>query len=299
MVHPPRRMTVLEVLRLSTGYLEEKGIESPRLTAEILLAHLLGCQRIDIYLWFDRPMEEHELATMRRYLRCRTDGIPVDYIIRKAEFYGLSLLVDPRVMIPRPETEVLVEKVLGLVEECTDGPNGREGFLFLELGTGSGAISLAILNQLPGSHAVATDISLGALRVACANALALELSYRFRPILGDLYQPIRGNGRFDLIVSNPPYVSDGEIDSLPREVREHEPRVALTAGPDGLSFIRRIVEGAGDKLKPGGLLGLEIGYRQGGEVVELVNGQRDLQLIALEKDLNGIERIVLARKEEG
>ncbi len=294
----PRRLTVIDILRLSTGYLEEKGIESPRLTAEILLSDILGCRRIDLYLWFDRPMDEPELSTMRRSLRLRAEGVPVEYITRKSEFFGLRLYVDERVMVPRPETELLVEKVLFLVDSPETGNDRNEQFLFLDIGTGSGAISLAILDQLPGSTAVATDISIDALRVAQMNAVTLELAHRFNPVLGDIFQPIRSCAIFDLVVSNPPYIAQSERENLPREVRDHEPSVALFAGDDALIAVKRVVDHAASHLKPGGLLALEIGEKQGDEVVNHVDRTPGLGMIALEKDLSGIDRIVLARKEE-
>jgi len=297
MMESPKKITVMEALRLSTGYLEEKGIESPRLTVEILLSDILCCRRIDLYLWFDRPMEEQELSTLRRYLRLRAGGTPVDYITGKAEFYGLQLEVDQRVMIPRPETEVLVEKVLTLVEEHAIDPNEKNEFLFLDLGTGSGAISLAILDQLPGSIAVAVDVSPDALQMACLNADSLDLSFRFNPVLGDLYSPVKGCEIFDLIVSNPPYIHSREKENLPREVRDHEPPVALFAGDDSLAIIRGVVEGAPERLKKGGILAMEIGDEQGEEAVSIVTGTAGMSMLSLEKDLSGVERIVLAKKE--
>jgi release factor glutamine methyltransferase len=287
----------MEILRLSTGFLEEKGVENPRLTAEILLSHILGCRRIDLYLWFDRPMEESELSTMRRYLRLRAGGMPVDYITKRAEFYGLQLLVDQRVMVPRPETEVLVEEVLSLVSGPFTHRKTKSDFLFLDIGTGSGAISFAILDQLPEAIAVASDISLDALRVACTNAMSLELSYRFNPVLGDIYQPIKQRTGFELIVSNPPYIADRDRDNLPKEVRDYEPVVALFAGEDGLGITRKIIDGAADYLKTGGILALEIGEKQGEVVGDMVDKAPGLIMVALEKDLSGIERIVIARKE--
>ncbi len=294
----PSKHTVIEVLRLSTGYLEEKGIESPRLTAEILLSDVLGCQRIDLYLWFDRPMEEPELSTLRRYLRLRAGGMPVDYITGKTEFYGLKLVVDNRVMVPRPETEILVEKVLVHIEEASLSRRDGEGLLFLDLGTGSGAIALAILDQLPGSTAVATDMSLGALQIACANAASLDLSNRFNPVLCDTYQCLKREEQFDLVVSNPPYIADQDRQNLPREVRDHEPAIALYAGQEGLDSIRKIVAGAPGVLRKGGLLALEIGDKQGEAAVKLIEETDGVTLIAVEKDLNGDERVVLAGKEE-
>jgi release factor glutamine methyltransferase len=294
----PHKHTVIEVLRLSTGYLEEKGIESPRLTAEILLSDVLGCQRIDLYLWFDRPMEESELSKLRKYLRLRSGGKPVDYIIKKTEFYGLKLNVDDRVMIPRPETEILVEKILVHVEEISMRRSEGDEFLFLDLGTGSGAIALALLDQLPGSTAVGTDISHKALEVACSNAVSLDLSHRFNPVLCDVYQTFKNREQFDLVVSNPPYISVQDKENLPREVRDHEPEIALYAGADGLSSIEKIVGGAPGILKKGGLLAMEIGDKQGEDAANLIKGTDDLVMISIEKDLNGIERVVLAVKEE-
>lgn len=293
----PKRLTVIEILRLSTGYLEEKGIESPRLTAEILLSDILGCRRIDLYLWFDRPMGEPELSTMRRRLRLRAEGVPVDYITKKSDFFGLSLYVDERVMVPRPETELLVEKILFLLESPGTRGDRDEDFLFLDIGTGSGAISLAILDQLPGSTAIGTDISIDALRVAQMNANTLDLAHRFNPVLGDIFHPIRSNAIFDLVVSNPPYIAHCDRENLPREVRDHEPSVALFAGEDGLIALKRVIDHAASYLKPGGILALEIGEKQGEEVVKFFDEAPELEMLALEKDLSGIERIVLARKE--
>ncbi len=290
-------LTVIEILRRSTGYLEEKGVESPRLTAEILLSDILRCERIDLYLWFDRPMEEGELYMMRRYLRLRARGMPVDYITGNTEFYGLRLHVDPRVMIPRPETEVLVEKTLNIVDAPLDGRRERSDLLLLDLGTGSGAIALAMLDQLRGSRAMGVDSSLDALRVACANADSLDLARRFFPVQGDFYSPLKRKGQFDLVVSNPPYIPDSERENLPRVVRDYEPPAALFAGPDGLSCIAEIVERSGEYLKPGGLLAVEIGEKQGEAVIDLIEHAPAMNLLSLEKDLSGVERVVLASKE--
>jgi release factor glutamine methyltransferase len=296
MNHPGRR-TVIEILRLSTGYLEEHGVESPRLTAEILLSDVLGCRRIDLYLWFDRPMEEAELAVLRRSLRERARGVPVEYITGKAEFYGLRLRVSPAVLIPRPETEVLVEHVLNRVEGLDLHREGTDCFRLLDLGTGSGAIALALLSQLPGSRAVGVDISLEALRIAAENARELGLAHRFHPVRGDLDGPIGAAAAFDLLVSNPPYIADVDREGLPREVREHEPPEALFAGPDGYRCLRRVISAAPAHLKPGGILAVEIGYGQGKGVVEAVGATPGMVMDGVETDLGGIERIVLARKE--
>jgi release factor glutamine methyltransferase len=297
-MNSPEKRNVIDILRLSTGYFEEQGIDSPRLTAEVLLSEILGCRRIDLYLWFDRPVKETELTLLRKYLRMRARGVPVEYITGTTEFYGLRLQVNPSVMIPRPETEILVEKVLHMVEGPDLQRGGKGEFLFLDFGTGSGAISVAILSQLPGSRAVATDISMGALQVARGNARQHDLHDRFLPILGDLEKPLRPTRCFDLLVSNPPYVAKRDRNGLPREVRNHEPHVALFAGEEGLLYLRRIVMVAPELLKNGGILALEVGDGQGEKIADFIHETAGLDRVILEKDLSGIERIVLARREE-
>ncbi len=254
--------TPLELVRLAAGYLAEKGVSSPRLDAEVLLAHVLGVPRIRLYTEFDKPLEPAEVAAYREAVRRRARREPVAYITGEREFWSLRLRVDPRVLIPRPETEVLVETCLARM--------GAEGVL-LDLGTGSGAVALALLSERPGWRAVGVDVSAGALEVARGNARSLGLAERLDLRAGDLYGPVAGE-RFDLIVSNPPYVPSAELDRLEPEVSRYEPRGALDGGPDGLAVLRRIAGRARHHLEPGGFLAVEIGAGQGPAVRQLLEG---------------------------
>ena len=280
--------TPLELVRLAAGYLAEKGVATPRLDAEVLLAHVLGVPRIRLYTEFDKPLEPAEVAAYREAVRRRARREPVAYITGEREFWSLGLRVDRRVLIPRPETEVLVERCLPRM--------GAAGVL-LDLGTGSGAVALALLSERPGWRAVGVDASAGALEVARENARRLGLGERAEFLEGDLYEPVAGR-RFDLIVSNPPYVPSAELDRLEPEVCRYEPRRALDGGPDGLSVIRRIVAGAAEHLADGGLLALEIGAGQGPAVRALIEGA-GLGRVEILPDHAGRDRVAAARREGG
>ena len=284
---PPRP---LELTRLAAGHLAEKGVEEARLDAELLLAHVLGIRRLDLYLQFERPLEPDEVAAYREAIRRRGAREPLQYITGEAAFRELTLTVDPRVLIPRPETEVLVEVVLEF------GPGVGLGGTVLDLGTGSGAIALSLLHEGPFGRVVATDTSEGALEVAAANAEAAGLSHRLELRHGSLWEPIGDGEEFHVIVSNPPYVADRDRDTLEPEVRDHEPAGALLAGEDGLDVIRAIVAGARAHLAAGGLLALEVGLGQAGAVAALF---RDAGFPAprVATDLTGRERIVSAVHE--
>jgi release factor glutamine methyltransferase len=284
---PERVWTLVEMLRWTTEYLQGKGFHNARLNAELLLSGMLGLKRLDLYLQHDRPLTPEELAEYRARLLRRAKREPLQYIEGSAHFRELVLKVDRRVLIPRPETEVLVEVVL-------EWARGREGLHALDVGTGSGAIALSLATERPFARVVATDVEPGALEVARANhaAAAPDAPVEFR--LGESYAPVAGE-RFDVVVSNPPYVGLSERDALDAEVRDWEPARALFAGQDGLEVVRGLVAGAPDVLRPGGLLALEIGAAQAGAVAELIRAVPGFAEPAVRKDLAGRERIVTAR----
>lgn len=276
-------IALAEVLRRSTRYLEDRGSPTARLDAELLLAHGLGVSRIELYTGHDRPMTEAELDVCRELVRRRGDREPVAYIVGTRGFRHLDLKVDSCVLVPRPETELVVDRCLELLRDVAEPA-------VLDVGTGSGAIALAIASELPAARVTATDVSPAALDVAWANAVALGLAVEMRR--GDLLDGL-GDRRFDLIASNPPYVSELEIEGLEPEVAVHEPRLATVAG-DGLDAYRRLLPDAREHLVEGGWLVLECGAGQAGwlvsELDRLGYGAADVA-----RDLAGIERVVSAR----
>jgi release factor glutamine methyltransferase len=229
---------LLDVSRKAAGVFEERGFEQPRLEAELLLAGLLGLKRLDLYLQHDRPLSPEELERYRSAVRRRLKREPVQYILGTAAFRNLELHVDPRVLIPRPETELLAGAVLDWSKA-----HDRWGAV-LDVGTGSGAIALSLAGEGEYGRVVASDASPDALAVARGNAVRLDLAHRLEFREGSLFDVVREGERFDVIVSNPPYVSESERASLAADVAEHEPAAALFAGANGLAVIERIVEGA-------------------------------------------------------
>lgn len=285
--------TVLRLIRWSAEYLEEKGVESPRLDAEHLLAHALGTSRLQLYLQFDRPLTPDELGLFRPLLRRRAGREPLQYIVGRTPFRELELRTDPRALIPRPETEVLVDKVL-------DWSRGREGLTAVDVGTGTGCIALSLLKEGPFTRVWGVDLSPDALDLARTNAGSLPEGEGLTLVAGDGLGALPESVRVDVVVSNPPYVRDDEAASLQPEIREHEPPLALFGGADGLAVIRRLVAEAPGRLAPGGLLALEVGVAQGPAVLELVAAAGDLTQAALHRDLAGKPRIVTAvRRESG
>lgn len=273
---------ISDLIAWTTDYFKRRGIETARLDAELLLARALECSRLDLYLNYFEPVAPFHLRIYRELVRRRARREPVAYIIGEKEFMGLKFKVDRRVMIPRPETEILVEAALKRV-----GPEGRA----LDLGTGSGAIAVALAKRLPGWDIWATDISREAVEVARLNAEAHGVDVKFA--VGDLFGPIDGL-KFDLIVSNPPYIPSSEIPSLQPEL-SYEPRIALDGGEDGLEVLRRIVSEAWGHLSPGGLLCLEVGFDQARKVVELLEREGMYEGPEVIKDYSRIDRVVVAR----
>ncbi len=280
-------MRILDVINKTTPFFEKQGIESPRLTIELLLAHLLKKKRLDLYMEFERKLDEPTLEKLREMVKRRAAGEPVQYITGETEFYGLKLAVDKRVLIPRPETELLVQTVLERLKPLP-AP------LVVDVGTGSGCIAVALAKNLPGAVLYALDVSEEALEVARANAKKHDLEKNIRFLRSDLLQNFPGSLRADLIVSNPPYIATGELAKLPKEVRDFEPVRALTAGEDGFEVIRRLVMDARRVLTPSGFLALEIGAGQRLAVENLLVGEK-YEVVQVVKDLQGHERDIVAR----
>jgi release factor glutamine methyltransferase len=280
--------TVLALLRRATDHLHEQGIDSPRAAAEILLAHALNCRRIDLYLRFDQPVEVAERDRFRDLIRRRLRREPVAYITGFREFWSLPLVVDASVLIPRPETECLVEAALAVLPESDDAPKR-----ILDLGTGSGAVVLALAKERPGHQFLATDCSVAALAAARANARRLALEARLDFLTGDWFAPLRRCRQWDLIVSNPPYIATSVLADLDPEVVAFEPRQALDGGPDGLDSLHRIIDQAPSYLADSGYLLLEIGADQRRPVAERVRKTTAYRRMDFRTDYAGRDRVAI------
>lgn len=278
-------ITVLEVIKLSTDYLQKKGIESPRANAEILLAEILKCKRLELYLSFDKPLSENEVQLCREAIRKRGLRVPLQYIVGNVDFYGLKLLVNENVLIPRPETELLVEKIISETDKSLN-------LKILDIGVGSGNISLALIKNLPNSKVIAIDVSENALNVAEQNAelnlLQERIEFKMFDILKDDTKKL---GNFDLVVSNPPYISVSDFENLEPELKVHEPKIALTDNSDGVSFYKRIIEISEQILNEHGKLYFELGMGQSIQVKKYFE-HRNFKNIHVTKDYSGIERII-------
>ena len=282
---------VVDLLDWTVGYFQQHGIPNPRLDAEVLLAHLLEKTRLQLYLHFEMPVFQEHLTPFRELIKKRIAHTPVSYLTNRKEFMSLDFYVDERVLIPRPETEQLVETIL-----TTKTENSQR---LLELGTGSGVIATSLALQQPEWEIVATDISEPALTVAQKNAETHACTEQIKFLSGDLFEPIEaintnGNTHFDWIVCNPPYVKNTERDTLSPDVRDYEPEIALFAGDDGLVVIRRLIAEAPKHLAPGGKLIFEIGERQADSVRVLIDAESTYCTYELFKDYAEKERIVLA-----
>jgi release factor glutamine methyltransferase len=282
------------MMKWSGTYLEGKGVERGRLEAEHLLAHALGTARLQLYLQYDRPLTAEELDGFRPLLRRRAGREPLQYILGRAAFRELDLFVDPRVLVPRPETEVLVEEVLAWTRSIEGS-----GLTALDLGTGSGAIALSLVSEGPFDRVVATDASEEALEVARGNAGTAGIADRVEFRFGSLFDVVARGEQFDVVVSNPPYVAEHERPTLQPEVVTWEPPEALFGGPDGLDVIRLVVAGAGDRIRPGGLLALEVGAEQSAAVVAEAEATGEFVDVRVRRDLAGRQRVVLAERSGG
>lgn len=288
-------MKVKEALSWGTQSLQAEGISSPRLDSEVLLMHNLNLTRTRLYLDYERELTDREEADYRKLIDRRAARVPVAYLIGKKEFMSLELQVDSCVLIPRPETELLVERVL---EEMK---NYFSPVRVLDIGTGSGAIALSLAYYSSGNQIYALDCSKEALQVAQINARGLGLTEKVRFLHGDLWNGVElelDNNCFQVIVSNPPYISQYEMSTLEKEVLDYEPHLALVAGLDGLDFYRRIARGLSKYLAPGGLVALEVGKGQAALVKALLENTKIFSKLTVLPDYAGIERIVMAWREK-
>ncbi|MCR9211551.1 MAG: peptide chain release factor N(5)-glutamine methyltransferase [bacterium] len=285
--------TVMRLLEWTTDFFRKKGSESPRLDAEILLAHARGCQRIELYTSFDQVPEEEQRVAFRELVRRRGEGAPVAQLVGYREFYSISIRVDENVLVPRPETEHLVIEAIDQIKgRMSDRPNPT----VLDIGTGSGAIAVAIAKSLPKTQVTAVDISLTALDIAKWNVENLKLSDRVTLLQSDLYDGLEPDQTFDVICSNPPYISQSEYDELPTTVREFEPRGALLSGPDGTEIIARLLTDSVERLNDGGQLIIELSPMIAGACKTLAEQNSGYKEIHLIKDLAGHERILSMQK---
>ena len=286
--------TIQKLLNWIAEYLTQKNVDAPRLSAELLLSNVLGLKRIELYTRYNEPVGAEQLARLRDLVKRAGGHEPVVYLVGKTEFYSMEFEVTPDCLIPRPETELLVQRAI----EFLRGRGGPQQVC--DLCTGCGVIAVAIAANVPTARVVATDISAPALSVAARNVEKHQLQERVELLQGDLFEPVippLDATPFDLIASNPPYVSDAEYEALEKNVRDYEPRIALHAGADGLDVYRRISEKAGQFLKPGGILLLEIGYTQGPTVRELLERTQAFATIEVEKDFQKHDRLVVALKK--
>ena len=289
-------MTVIERLNWATEFLKDHQVEEPRLNAELLLAHSLNLSREGLYIHLHDQLEEREKEVWEELIRRRISGEPLQYILGRQEFWSIDFKVDPRVLIPRPETELLVEQSLSILSELTLHRNPS----VLEIGTGSGAIAIALAKEIKRIFLVATDISRDALLLAKENAESAGVRHRIEFVDGDLFGPFRpstGNGFFDLILSNPPYIVRRKISTLAKEVKDYEPTIALDGGEDGLAFYRRIVPEASGYLREGGWLLLEVALGQALDVSEWIEGEGHFVKPECLPDLSGIGRVVKAQRK--
>lgn len=282
--------TIGKILKWTEEYFAKAGLDTPRLDAEVLLCHVLHKERIHLYVHFDQPLSKEELAQFKAYIKERVQHKPVAYIVGYKDFMGLEFKVTADTLIPRPDTEILVEAVISRLK------TGDDTGIIADIGTGTGAICLSLLNYLTSLRAVTVDISTKALAVAKENAQRLGLADRIEFYQGDLLEPIK-DGKFTAIVSNPPYIPEGDIAALAADVKDYEPISALVAGPDGLDCYRRLVAEAGALLRAGGFLAMEIGINQREPLEQLAQGM-GWGKVEVIKDLAGIDRVLILWKQK-
>ena len=283
--------TIGSVLKWTQDYFEKKGIDTPRLDAEVLLADVLGCERIYLYVNFDKPLEKDELARYRKMVEKRARRFSVAHIIGKKEFMGLTFKVTEATLVPRPDTEILVGAAAERLKKIGNAPH------IADIGTGTGAIGLSLCRLMSEVTAVLTDISDAALAVAEENAANLNVADKCRFFLGDLTAPLAGQN-FTAIIANPPYIADEQLSGIAPEV-QREPITALAGGKDGLDFYRRLANDAPPLITPGGFMAVEVGIGETASVAELFTAASNMEKTAeIIKDLAGIERVVIAWKQQ-
>jgi release factor glutamine methyltransferase len=286
-------LTIKEALEKSADYLCKKNSLSPRLDAEVLLSHVMGLPRLQLYLQFDRPLSESEREHYRALLKRRGDHEPVAYITGKKEFFSLVFQVTPAVLIPRPETEILVEQAIKRIEEWIKAHEGRFPRIF-EVGAGSGAVSICLLHRFPDLEVTGSDINAEALKVAVRNADAHHVSERLQLIHGDLFA---GQGGFhDFIISNPPYIAEAERDALAPDILRYEPATALFAGPEGLDMIERIILEGEKNISPDGWILVEIGKGQSLKLLHKIEEEKKFRVVQTVEDYTGLVRILCMMK---
>jgi release factor glutamine methyltransferase len=274
---PPQTWTIEAILRWSTDDFRARGLDKPRLEAEVLLGHALGVDRMRLVIDSKRPLEPAELTRFRDYVKRRRAREPVAYIVGRREFYGRPFRVDKRVLIPRPDTETLVDVALARTTACSLSMRA------LDLCTGSGCVAISLARARPTACVHATDLSENAFRLG-AHTVGF---WR-----GDLFGALPADcGPFDIVVANPPYIATSEVEGLERDIKDFEPRLALDGGADGLAFVRRIVEDAPSRLAPGGTLAMEIGAGEATEVVKIFEAS-GFASVTVTRDLGRMERVV-------
>lgn len=286
-VEDKKTRTVASLIRWGTEYLEGKGFDSPRLTVEMLLAHVLGCRRIDLFLEFEKPLSENELKKFKELFRRRLDREPLQYITGEAHFMGLVFKVDRRVLIPRPETEILVERAIDLLRLFSGEPTPT----VLDIGTGSGNIAVSVAHYAKNTHVTAIDVSEDSLQVARLNSRQHHVEDRITFCRVDVFSSFEDLGKYDCILSNPPYVTQDEANTLSPEIIKYEPVVAVFDGGDGLKFFKRIAELGKTLLKKEGWVLVETAYNQG-EVVRSIFAEAGYKNIQVYKDYGGNKRVV-------
>jgi len=299
--------TILKILRWTADYFRDKGVLEPRTSAEVLLAHVLGLSRLDLYLRYDQPLAPEELARFKVLMVRRCHGEPVAYLTGHREFWSLDFQVAPGVLIPRPETEILVSAALEAAkdflgksratqdissEQKTGNRKQEPVFWGIEIGVGSGAVAVALAKELPQMDWLALDLSAAALAVARDNARRHGVGGRLHFVRGDLVSGLKPVPRFALMVANLPYVPRAEWEQLPKDIRDFEPKDALLGGEDGLDLIRLLVRQAQHYLPPGGRLALEVGAGQAGSVLELLRETEAYEQLESLKDYQGVQRVV-------
>lgn len=280
-------MTILELIQKTTSFFEKKGVDEPRLQIELLLAHVLGIKRIQLYLQFERELTEKELEPLREMVRRRAEREPLQYILGKTEFFGLEFKTDRRALIPRRETEHLVETALGFFPDKNAMLDG------IDLGTGAGVLAITLAIHLPESRWTAIDASAEALALASENASRHGVGDRIHWVEGSWWEKTGLADKFDLIVSNPPYIRAADLQNLAPELREHEPLAAFGGEDDGLAAYHAILVGTRDHAKPGARLAMEIGFDQAPALADLLP-RHGWKLDACVKDLQGHDRIITA-----
>ena len=283
--------TIKALLDWITPYLRDKEVDGPRLCAELLVCHVLGKQRIELYTQFDQVVTPAQLEPLRGLVKRAAEHEPVAYLVGRTEFYSLEMAVAPGCLIPRPETEMLVQHA---VETLRLRPGAQA---VLDLCTGSGCIAVAVAANHPETRVLATDLSAKALEIAQRNVARHGLAERVTLAQGDLFEPARGRGPFDLILCNPPYVSQAEYEALDRNVKAYEPAEALLAGPEGLDLYQRLFQQVADHLKPDAAILIEIGYRQGPAVRALAEQTGLFDRIRIEKDFQHHDRLVIGKRK--